>query len=139
MLSSCRGSCNPFMIFYKETIRGGSSCLTITMGSLTEGLKEASQQGTQKKKKSKKKKKRKKDPKYVHEKYKEVLKGQKSKDEGKAKVVAWSIYCKYKNPNSPRCKKTPTSTSQTEKAYEGRREMRSVARKVGKEMSQASR
>ena len=36
-------------------------------------------------KKKPKKKKRKKDPKYVQEKYKEVLKGQKSKDEGKAK------------------------------------------------------
>jgi hypothetical protein len=87
-------------------------------------------------KKKSKKKKRKKDPKYVHEKYKEILKGQKSKDEGKAKAVAWSIYCKYKNPNSPRCKKDPDEYFSNRKAYEGRREMRSVARKVGKEMSQ---
>ena len=71
------------------------------------GLKEA--------KKKKPKKKRKKDPKYVHEKYKEILKGQKSKDEGKAKAVAWSIYCKYKNPNSPVATRVLTNTSKTGK------------------------
>lgn len=90
------------------------------------GLKEA--------KKKKPKKKRKKDPKYVHEKYKEILKGQKSKDEGKAKAVAWSIYCKYKNPNSPRCHKSPDEYFQNRKAYAGRREMRGLARKVGSEL-----
>ena len=85
-------------------------------------------------KNAEKKKKRKKDPKYVHEKYKEILKGQKSKDEGKAKAVAWSIYCKYKNPNSPRCHKNPDEYFQSRKAYSGRREMRDLARKVGEEL-----
>lgn len=64
----------------------------------------------------KKKKKRKKDPKYVHDKYKEILDNQKDKDEGKAKAVAWSIYCKYKNPKSPRCSKKPEEYL-TKKAY----------------------
>ena len=83
-------------------------------------------------KKKKKKKKRKKDPKYVHDKYEEILKKQKTKDEGKAKAVAWSIYCKYKKPNSPRCKKDPDEYFQNRKAYQGKRETRQVALKIGK-------
>jgi len=74
----------------------------------------------------KKKKKRKKDPKYVHEKYKEILKNQKEKDEGKAKAVAWSIYCRYKNPGSPRCSKKPEEYL-TKKAYKEEKKYRKKA------------
>lgn len=83
---------------------------------------------------AKKKKKRKKDPKYVHEKYKEILKGQKEKDEGKAKAVAWSIYCKYKEPNSPRCTKDPSDYFPNRKAYANnleRTKARNTAKLVG--------
>ena len=44
-------------------------------------------------------------PKYVHDKVEEIIDDQKEKDEGKAWAVAWSIYCKYKKPGSPHCKK----------------------------------
>lgn len=78
---------------------------------------------------AKKKKKRKKDPKYVHEKYKEILENQKEKDEGKAKAVAWSIYCKYKNPESPRCSKKPDEYL-TKKAYSSDAEKRKYRKKA---------
>lgn len=44
-------------------------------------------------------------PNYVHDKVEEIMGNQKEKDEGKAWAVAWSIYCKYKKPGSPHCKK----------------------------------
>ena len=44
-------------------------------------------------------------PAYVHDKVEEIMEKQKEKDEGKAWAVAWSIYCKYKKPGSPHCKK----------------------------------
>lgn len=44
-------------------------------------------------------------PAYVHDKVEEIMDNQKEKDEGKAWAVAWSIYCKYKKPNSPHCQK----------------------------------
>ena len=44
-------------------------------------------------------------PAYVNDKVEEIMEKQKEKDEGKAWAVAWSIYCKYKKPGSPHCKK----------------------------------
>ena len=53
----------------------------------------------------KKKERNKNVPAYVHDKVEEIMEKQKEKDEGQAWAVAWSIYCKYKKPNSPHCKK----------------------------------
>lgn len=44
-------------------------------------------------------------PKYVSDKAEEIKSKQKTEDEGKAFAVAWSIYCKYKDPSSRHCKK----------------------------------
>jgi hypothetical protein len=46
-------------------------------------------------------------PKYVSDKAEEIKANQKEEDIGKAYAVAWSIYCKYKEPGSPHCTKKP--------------------------------
>lgn len=84
--------------------------------------------------KKKKKKKRKKDPKYVHDKYEEILKGQKKKDKGLAKALSWSIFCKYKKPGHPSCKKEPDEYFANRKAYanfEEQRKAQMITRRVG--------
>lgn len=77
-------------------------------------------------------------PKYVHDKVEEIMEKQKEKDEGKAWAVAWSIYCKYKKPGSPHCKKEPSDyfPGREKKANrEHLREVNRVTRKIGKALN----
>jgi hypothetical protein len=69
-------------------------------------------------------------PDYVSKKVEEIKEKQKEEDEGKAWAVAWSIYCKYKDPKSKHCKKTKDEyfPSRSKKAYESRDEEVKVKR-----------
>lgn len=76
-------------------------------------------------------------PAYVHDKVEEIM--EKEEDEGKAWAVAWSIYCKYKKPNSPHCKKEKDEyfPSRKKKATQTKEEVRKIKRvslRVAKEL-----
>lgn len=77
-------------------------------------------------------------PAYVHDKVEEIMEKQKEKDESQAWAVAWSIYCKYKKPNSPHCKKEKDEyfPNQNKKATQTREEVRHIKR-VSSKISKA--
>jgi hypothetical protein len=73
-------------------------------------------------------------PKYVHDKVEEIMEKQKEKDEGKAWAVAWSIYCRYKKPGSPHCKKETGDYFPSRKASD-QKEIARVTQKIGKALN----
>lgn len=80
-------------------------------------------------------------PAYVHDKVEEIMGNQKEKDEGKAWAVAWSIYCKYKKPGSPHCKKEPSDyfPGREKKASRDHlREINRVTQKIGRELNKVT-
>ncbi len=78
-------------------------------------------------------------PDYVYDKVEEIMAKQKEKDEGKAWAVAWSIWCKYKNPSSTHCKKEKGDYFPSRKA--SKQEMREVAKatlRIGKALDKTT-
>ena len=69
-------------------------------------------------------------PAYVHDKVEEIMEKQKEKDEGKAWAVAWSIYCKYKRPGSPHCKKEKDDYFPSRKASWTKQEKKEIRRRT---------
>lgn len=69
-------------------------------------------------------------PAYVHDKVEEIMEKQKEKDEGKAWAVAWSIYCKYKKPGSPHCKKKKDDYFPSRKATWTKQEQKEIRRRT---------
>ena len=78
-------------------------------------------------------------PQYVHDKVEEIMANQKEKDEGKAWAVAWSIWCKYKKPNSPHCQKETSDYFPSRKASDYDKEVKKVTQKIGRALDKITR